>query len=207
MGQGVMRRDTNINFGPAFLKRINFHAFLSRILLMMKLSKLAACALIFTGTLTNVAHSRDLDKSDPDRAHILAAVHQLNDREPDLKDYRYFVVDLVKDHDAAFLCVALADKDGELVVTDDQAGIMTFALEKRNLQWVATKLGGVGFAVGAKPVQSDCKVGGRIVSTRDDINAALKATEHKPLATGQDSGPLRAMLGARIQKWKRGYGN
>ncbi|WP_157660351.1 hypothetical protein [Burkholderia ubonensis] len=91
-------RDANINFGPDFLKRINFHASLSRILLMMKLSKPAACALIFTATLTNVAYARDLDKSDPDRAHMLAA-------------------------------------------------------------------------------------------------------------TGQDSGPLGAMLGARIQKWKRGYGN
>ncbi|WP_431822006.1 hypothetical protein [Burkholderia sp. F1] len=150
---------------------------------MMKLSRLAACALIFTATLTNVAHARDLDKSDRDRAHILAAVHRLNDREPDLRDYHYFVVDLVKDHDAAFLCVALADKDGDLVLTDDQAGIMTFALEKRNPQWVATKLSGVGFAVGAKPVQSDCKVDGRIVSTRDDINAALKVTGHKPLAS------------------------
>ncbi|KUZ72268.1 hypothetical protein WI36_17740 [Burkholderia ubonensis] len=150
---------------------------------MMKLFKLAACALISGTTLTNAAYARDLDKSDPDRAQILAAVHRLNDSKPELKDYRYFVVDLIKDRDAAFLCVALADKDGDLMLTDDQAGIMTFALEKRTPQWVATKLSGVGFAAGAKPVQSDCKVDGRIVNTRDDINAALKATGHEPFSS------------------------
>ncbi|WP_412530250.1 hypothetical protein [Burkholderia lata] len=148
---------------------------------MMKVSKLAACALILGATLANVAFARDLDKSDPDRAQILAAVHRLNDRDPEMKDYRYFVVDLLKDHDAAFLCVALAEKDGGLILTDDQAGIMTFALEKHHPQWVATELSGVGFAAGAKPVQSDCNVDGRAVNTRDDINAALKATGHKPL--------------------------
>ncbi|MCA8152956.1 hypothetical protein [Burkholderia contaminans] len=152
-------------------------------MLMIKLFKLTACALIFVATVSNVAYARDLDKSDPDRAHILAAVHRLNDGEPDLKDYHYFVVDLIKDHDAAFACVALADKDGSLEMTDDQAEIMKFALEKRNVQWVATDLGGVGFAVGAKPVQSDCKVEGRTVDTRDDVNAALKATGHKPFSS------------------------
>ncbi len=146
----------------------------------MKLSKFAACALIFSATFTTAAYARDLDKSDPDRAQILAAVHRLNDSKPELKDYRYFVVDLAKDHDAAFLCVALADKDGDLMLTDDQAGIMTFALQKRNPQWVATKLSGVGFAAGAKPVQSDCKVNGRIINTRDDVNVALKAMGHEP---------------------------
>ncbi|MGU7779679.1 hypothetical protein [Burkholderia sp. PU8-34] len=149
---------------------------------MMKLSKLAACAVTFTVALANVAYARDLDRSDPDRAHILAAVHRLNDKEPDLKDYHYVVADLVKDHDAAFVCVALADKDGNLEMTDDQAEIMMFALEKRDAQWVATDLSGVGFAAGAKPVQSDCLVGGHIVNTRADINAALKATGHKPSA-------------------------
>ncbi|VWB11755.1 hypothetical protein BLA6993_00383 [Burkholderia lata] len=155
----------------------------SRIFLMMKLTKLAACALILTTAIANIAYARDLDKSDSDRAQILAATHRLNDTKPELKDYRYVVVDLLKDHDAAFLCVALADKDGELMLTDDQAGIMTFALERRNPQWVATKLSGVGFAAGAKPVQSDCNVDGRIVNTRDDINAALKATGHKPFSS------------------------
>ncbi|KFL54060.1 hypothetical protein JM78_11140 [Burkholderia pyrrocinia] len=150
---------------------------------MLKSLKFAVCALIFTVTLINVVCARDLDKSDPDRAQILVAVHRLNDNDSDLKDYRYFVVDLAKDHDTAFLCAALADKDGDLEMTDDQAGIMTFALEKRGPQWVAAKLSGVGFAVGAKPVQSDCKVRGRIVSTRDDINAVLKATGHQPLAS------------------------
>lgn len=150
---------------------------------MMKLFKFAACALIFGLPIANVASARDLDKTDPDRAQILAAVHRLNDRKPELKDYRYFVVDLVKDRDAAFLCVALADKDGDLMLTDDQAGIMTFALEKRSSQWVATKLGGVGFAASAKPVQSDCKVNDRIVNSRDDINAALKATGHEPFSS------------------------
>ncbi|KVD50566.1 hypothetical protein WJ99_03820 [Burkholderia ubonensis] len=75
-GPSYSNRDANTNFGPDFLKRINFHALLSRILSMMKLSRLAACALIFTATLTNVAYARDLDKSDPDRAHILAATDQ-----------------------------------------------------------------------------------------------------------------------------------
>ncbi|KVX82272.1 hypothetical protein WL09_24060 [Burkholderia ubonensis] len=149
---------------------------------MMKLSKLAVCTAIFTVVLANVAYARDLDKSDPDRAHILAAVHRLNDNDPALKDYHYFVVDLVKDHDAAFMCAALADKEGHLEMTDDQTEIMMFALEKRSPQWVATDLHGVGFAAGAKPVQSDCLVDGRAVNTRADINAALKATGHKPFA-------------------------
>ncbi|WP_175889990.1 hypothetical protein [Burkholderia cepacia] len=156
--------------------------YFSRIL-MTKLSRLTACALILVATVANVTYARDLDKSDPDRAHILAAVHRLNDSEPDLKDYRYFVVDLIKDRDAAFACVALTDKDGSLEMTDDQVEIMKFALERRNAQWVATDLGGVGFADGAKPVQSDCKVEGRIVNTRDDVNVALKATGHKSLST------------------------
>ncbi|MBY4798709.1 hypothetical protein K6W78_01605 [Burkholderia cepacia] len=149
---------------------------------MTKLSRLTACALILVATVANVTYARDLDKSDPDRAQILAAVHRLNDSEPDLKDYRYFVVDLIKDHDAAFACIGLTDKDGSLEMTDDQVEIMKFALERRNAQWVATDLGGVGFAVGAKPVQSDCKVEGRIVNTRDDVNVALKATGHKSLS-------------------------
>lgn len=126
----------------------------------------------------HATYAHDLDKSDPDRAQILAAVHRLNDSKPELKDDRYFVVDLVKDRDAAFLCVALADKDGDLMLTDDQAGIMTFALQKRNPQWVATKLSDVGFAAGVKPVQSDCKVNDRIVNTRDDVNVALRVTGH-----------------------------
>lgn len=75
-GPSYSNRDANTNFGPDFLKRINFHALLSRILPVMKLSRLAACALIFTATLANVAYTRDLDKSDPDRAHILAATDQ-----------------------------------------------------------------------------------------------------------------------------------
>lgn len=149
---------------------------------MMTLSKLAACAWILVATVANVTYARDLDKRDPDRAPILAAVHRLNDREPDLKDYHYFVVDLIEDRDAAFACVALTDKGGSLEMTDDQAEIMKFALDKRSAQWVATDLGGVGFAAGAKPVQSDCKVEGRIVNTRDDVNIALKATGHKPFS-------------------------
>ncbi|WP_423370647.1 hypothetical protein [Burkholderia sp. LMG 32019] len=139
-------------------------------------------AAILVVSMVNVVHARDLDRNDPDRAPILAAVHRLNDSQPDLKDYRYFVVDLVKDRDAAFLCVALADNGGDLMLTDDQAGIMTFALEKRDPQWLATELGGVGFAAGAKPVQSDCRVSGRVVNTRADIDAVLKSTGHKPLA-------------------------
>ncbi|WP_322085113.1 hypothetical protein [Burkholderia sp. BCC1999] len=151
-------------------------------IVMMKLSRLTSCALILVAPVANVTYARDLDKSDPDRAHILAAVHRLNDSEPDMKDYHYFVVDLIKDRDAAFACVALTDKDGSLEMADDQAEIMKFALNKRSAQWVATDLGGVGFAVGAKPLQSACKVDGRIVSTRDDVNVALKATGHKPFS-------------------------
>ncbi|WP_205170558.1 hypothetical protein [Burkholderia sp. LMG 13014] len=150
---------------------------------MMKLSAHAACALILAVTSVTAAHARDLDKSDPDRAQILAAVHRLNDSNSNLKDYRYVVVDLVKDRDAAFLCVALADHDGGLILTDDQAGIMTFALEKRDPRWVAINLGGVGFAAGARPVQSDCVVNGRTVNTRADINAALKANGRQPFAS------------------------
>ncbi|HDR9485941.1 TPA: hypothetical protein QDC29_005624 [Burkholderia aenigmatica] len=149
----------------------------------MKLSRLAACALILAMTSVTAAHARDLDKRDPDRAQILAAVHRLNDRDPNLKEYRYVVVDLLKDRDAAFLCVALAEKDGGLILTDDQAGIMTFALENRHPQWAAINLGGVGFAAGARPVQSDCVVDGRTVNTRADINAALKAKGRKPFAS------------------------
>ncbi|MCA3860704.1 MAG: hypothetical protein IOB81_18895, partial [Burkholderia sp.] len=102
---------------------------------MMKLAKLTACIVILAATSITAAHARDLDKSDSDRAQILAAVHLLNDREPDLKDYRYVVVDLVKDRDVAFACVALADKDGSVEMTEDQAEIMTFALERRDSRW------------------------------------------------------------------------
>ncbi|RQS67249.1 hypothetical protein DID96_22050 [Burkholderia sp. Bp8963] len=113
--------------------------------------------------MANIAsYASDLDKSGPDRADMLTAVHRLNDKDPYLKGYHYFVVDLVKGHDAAFACVALADKDGKLERTDDQVGIMMFALEKRN-------------------AQSDCSVDGRNINTRADINAALKATGHNRL--------------------------
>ncbi|KUY76520.1 hypothetical protein WI25_06840 [Burkholderia cepacia] len=41
--------------------------YFSRIL-MTKLSRLTACALILVATVANVTYARDLDKSDPDRA-------------------------------------------------------------------------------------------------------------------------------------------
>lgn len=110
-------------------------------------------------------HARDLDRGDPDRVPILAAIHRLHDNDPDLKQYRYFVVDLLKDQSTPFACVALADKDGAVEMTDDQAEIITFALEKRSPQWVATSLTGVGFAAGATPLQSDCAVNCRVVNT------------------------------------------
>ena len=150
---------------------------------MKKFLKLVVSAVIFSSVGAHSAFARDLDKSDPDRAQILAAVHRLNANDPNLKDNRYVVVDLVKDHDAAFVCVALAEKDGGLELTDDQAEIMTFVLAKRNAQWTAVALNGGGFAQGAKPAQSDCFAGGRIVNTRADIDAALKATGHKPFAS------------------------
>jgi len=150
---------------------------------MMKLSRLAAHAVILVISLASAAYARDLDRSDPDRAHILAAIHRLNDNDPNLKQYRYFVVDLVKDRNAAFVCAALADKNGGVEMTDGQAEIMTFALENRSPQWVATRLTGVGFAAGAQPLQSDCRVNGRVVNTFADINAALKSMGHKPFAS------------------------
>lgn len=150
---------------------------------MKEFLKLVVSAVVFSSVVVHSAFARDLDKSDPDRAQIIAAVHRLNASDPNLKDNRYVVVDLVKDHDAAFVCVALAEKDGGLELTDDQAEIMTFVLAKRNAQWTAVALNGGGFAEGAKPVQSDCFAGGRIVNTRADIDAALKATGHKPFAS------------------------
>lgn len=150
---------------------------------MIKRLKLVASSAIFAAALSSAASARDLDKSDPERAHILAAVHRLNANDSELNDYRYYVVDLVKDHNTAFICVALTDKDGNLEMTDDQAEIMRFALEKRDTQWMTVDLSGVGFAAGAKPVQSDCLVDGRLANTRADIDAALKATGHKPFAT------------------------
>jgi hypothetical protein len=71
-----------------------------------------ASVAILTAALSNAASARHLMNSDAECVAILAAVHRLNANDSDLKDYRYYVVDLVKDHDTAFVCARSRTHEG-----------------------------------------------------------------------------------------------
>ncbi len=115
----------------------------------------------------DLAHAADLDRSDPDRAQILAAAHR--DRK---EDGRYIVLEMVKTGDVAFLCAAIRLPQGSIEQTDDAIDIDLLAFQKTAGVWK-----NVASAANFSAIPLDreaCAPEGHAFKTRASIIAFIK---------------------------------
>jgi hypothetical protein len=132
----------------------------------MKRFAVALCAALLAASL-NIVHAADLDRSDPDRAQILAAAHRSQN-----ENGRFVVLDMVKDGDAAFLCAAIRLPEGGIEKTDDTIDIDLLAFRKTAGGWKA--VAGAAVGSGSPLDRTVCAPGGHVIKTHADINAFVK---------------------------------
>lgn len=125
------------------------------------------CTALAALTLCGAAHARTLDAADPERAGILEAAHRASK-----VDGRFVVLDIVRDGDAAYFCAVIREASGEIERTDESVDLYQFGLRRHGSTWEAFEFGpGLG---NYPPKVEDCRVDGRVLSTRADIVTAIR---------------------------------